>query len=203
MMREIALHILDIAENSVSAESGCIRIEVCEDLSCDQISLIVRDNGKGMDEEMLARVTDPFVTTRTTRKVGLGIPLLKAAAEACRGSMEIDSKVGCGTSMRVVFQRSHIDRMPLGDLAGALLTLVVAFPQIDWDMTYCASLNGRGGWKEFNFRSRTFTEVLEDVPLTEPGILAYLRSHLEEGVAEIHEAIKQAEKEQENEHANN
>jgi anti-sigma regulatory factor (Ser/Thr protein kinase) len=201
-MREIALHLLDIAENSVSAQAGCISIEVCEDLPCDRISMVVRDDGKGMDEEMLSRAADPFVTTRTTRKVGLGIPLLKAAAEACNGSLKIDSKKGCGTSMSVIFQRSHIDRMPLGDLAGALLTLIVAYPGIDWNIGYCAALNGRGGWKEFNFRSSSFTEVLGDVPLTEPNVLAYLRNHLEEGVAEVNEAIIEAEKKQEMEHAN-
>jgi anti-sigma regulatory factor (Ser/Thr protein kinase) len=201
-MREIALHLLDIAENSVSAQAGCISIEVCEDLPCDRISMVVRDDGKGMDEEMLSRAADPFVTTRTTRKVGLGIPLLKAAAEACNGSLKIDSKKDCGTSMSVIFQRSHIDRMPLGDLAGALLTLIVAYPGIDWNISYCASLNGRGGWKEFNFRSRSFTEVLGDVPLTEPNVLAYLRNHLEEGVAGVNEAIIEAEKKQEMEHAN-
>jgi hypothetical protein len=202
MMREIALHLMDIAENSVSAQAGCINIEVCEDLPCDRLSLMVRDDGKGMDEEMVTRVSDPFVTTRTTRKVGLGIPLLKAAAEACRGEFEINSALECGTDLRVGFQRSHIDRMPLGDLASTLLALVIAYPHINWNFTYCASLNGRGGCKEFSFISRTFTDVLGDVPLTEPEVLAYLRNHLEEGVAEIHNAIIEAEKTQEIENAN-
>jgi hypothetical protein len=193
---------MDIAENSVVAKAECITIEVCEDLPCDRLSLQIRDNGRGMDEELLARVSDPFITTRTTRKVGLGIPLLKAAAEACSGDLTIDSIPGCGTELKVFFMRSHIDRMPLGDLPGTMLSLVVSYPQINWDFTYCASLNGRGGWKEFNFISRTFTDVLGDVPLTEPEVLAFIRSYLEEGVAEVYSAIIEAENIQEIENAN-
>jgi hypothetical protein len=201
-MREIALHLMDIAENSVSAQAGWITIEVCEDLPCDRLSLQVRDNGRGMCEEMLARVSDPFTTTRTTRKVGLGIPLLKAAAEACNGGLSIDSVPESGTNLKVFFIRSHIDRMPLGDLPWTLLSLVVAYPEVNWDFTYCASLNGRGGWKEFTFTSRTFTDVLGDVPLTEPDVLAFVRNHLEEGIAEVYNAIIEAEKKQEIENAN-
>ena len=95
----------------------------------------VEDNGKGMDAEMVARVTDPFVTSRTTRKVGLGIPLLKAAAEACEGGLTIQSEPGKGTWCEVEFQRSHIDRMPLGDLAATMLTLVVGSPEVHWIFT--------------------------------------------------------------------
>src|SRR5512136_2238445 len=103
-----------------------------------------------MDADLLARVADPFVTSRTTRKVGLGIPLFKAAAESCNGGLTIQSSLGRGTRLAVDFQHSHIDRMPLGDLAGTLLTLVVAYPHIRWIFEYTAV--PRDGAKPEEFR---------------------------------------------------
>ncbi len=135
-MRELALHLLDIAENSVAAGARTIQISVDEDPKKDRLKMSVEDDGKGMDENMVARVTDPFITSRTTRKVGLGIPLLKAAAEACNGYLRITSAVGQGTRLEAEFQRSHIDRMPMGDLSGTLLELLVAWPQIHWIFRY-------------------------------------------------------------------
>ena len=131
-MREIALHVLDIAENSVVAGASAVTITVEEDLPNDRLRLVIQDNGRGMDKTMLTHVTDPFMTTRTTRRVGLGIPLLKAAAEACNGYFQLTSSPGRGTRLEVQFQRSHIDRMPLGDLAGTWLTLTIAYPKIHW-----------------------------------------------------------------------
>ena len=98
-MRELALHILDIAENCVTAQADLVRISVHENLHTDKLSFSVTDNGKGMCEEMVRTVTDPFVTTRTTRKVGLGIPLLKAAAESCNGGLTINSIPDKGTKI--------------------------------------------------------------------------------------------------------
>ena len=175
-MRELALHLLDIAENSVAAEAGDITIAVEEDTKKDRLKLSVNDNGKGMDEEMVARVTDPFVTSRTTRKVGLGIPLLKAAAEACNGYLRINSAVGQGTRLEVEFQLSHIDRMPLGDLAGTCFELLVGWPQIHWVFRYAC--NG----SEFVFDDAPIKKELGDVSLTEPSILTYLRESLQEGI---------------------
>ena len=127
-MRELALHLLDIAQNSVSAHARNITISVEEDSRADRLRCSVIDDGVGMDAETVQLVTDPFVTSRVTRNVGLGIPLLKAAAEACEGGMWIHSTPGIGTRIDVEFQHSHIDRMPLGDLAETFLTLVVGCP---------------------------------------------------------------------------
>jgi hypothetical protein len=175
-MRELALHLLDIAENSVAAGARMIRVSVAEDLKKDRLKMSVEDNGKGMNEEMVARVTDPFVTSRTTRKVGLGIPLLKAAAEACNGYLRITSAIGQGTRLEAEFQRSHIDRMPMGDLSGTLLELLVAWPQIHWIFEY------KQDGTEFYFDDEPIKKELGDVPLTEPGILSYLRQTLQEGL---------------------
>ncbi len=178
-MRELALHLLDIAENSVSAQARRVEIGVEEDLQRDRLRLWVKDDGRGMDEDMVARVTDPFVTSRTTRKVGLGIPLLKAAAESCNGHLRIHSAVGHGTCLEAEFQRSHIDRMPLGDLAGTLYTLVVGWPEVRWILRYSV------GESKFDFDSEPIKQALGDVPLTEPAVLAFIRESLQRGVADV------------------
>ncbi len=197
-MREIALHLLDIAENSVAAHATEISISVCEDLLNDRLTAVVLDNGKGMDAETARSVVDPFVTSRTTRKVGLGIPLFKAAAEMCSGGLEISSEPGKGTRLSVEFQRSHIDRMPLGDLSGTVLTLVVAFPEIHWLFQYCADLpNGKA---DFVFDDQPIKDALGIEPgraakeqaaiFCEPGVLGYIRVHLEEGVLSVQNYIQ-------------
>ncbi|HEX7394223.1 MAG TPA: ATP-binding protein [Anaerolineaceae bacterium] len=178
-MRELALHLLDIAENSVAAQAKNITLTVVENISTNRLRMTVEDDGKGMDNLMIAQVVDPFVTSRTTRKVGLGIPLLKAAAEACDGFLNITSAVDQGTTVVVEFQHSNIDRMPLGDLSGTILTLVIAFPQIHWKFDY------RVNDKKFEFDDQTIKEILNGVPLTEPDVLAYIRKLLQEGVSEI------------------
>ncbi len=178
-MRELALHLLDIAENSVSAKAGTIRITVEENHTTDRLRMCVEDNGAGMSAEMVARVTDPFVTSRTTRKVGLGIPLLKAAAEGCDGGLTIQSTLGQGTCVTVEFQLSHIDRMPLGNLASTLLTLVVGSPEVHWIFKY--TVDGQ----TFEFDDQPVKETLEDVPLSDPTVLAYLRDLLQDGIAEL------------------
>jgi hypothetical protein len=191
---------LDIAENSVAAGARAVQISVEEDVQNDRLKAVVQDDGRGMDEQLLARVTDPFVTSRTTRKVGLGIPLLKAAAEACQGSMRIISTPappsvpptggeagGWGTRLEVEFQRSHIDRMPLGDVAGTLLTLVIAYPKIHWTLHY------RAGDAEFTFDDEPIKKELEGIPLTEPAVLAFIRELLEEGIGRVQRAAGESE----------
>ncbi len=186
-MREIALHLLDIAENGATAGATTIQITVEEDTLNDRLKTVVQDNGRGMDADLLARVTDPFVTSRTTRKVGLGIPLFKAAAEACNGGLSITSAPGRGTCVTTEFQRSHIDRMPLGDLIGTVLTLVIGFPGIHWIFRY------RIDDAEFVFDDEPIKRALGEVPLTEPAVLSFIKDFLREGVAHVQRAAAQAE----------
>ena len=187
-MREIVLHLLDLAENSVSAGAHAITISVCEDLDADRLTARIEDDGRGMDEETVRKVTDPFFTSRTTRKVGLGIPLLKEAAEASNGRLEIWSKVGAGTQVEVSFQHSHIDRMPLGNLSTVFLELTVAHPEIHWIFQYIARAHGSQETYEFN--DEPVKEILGDVPLTYPDVLAYLRETLEEGLGAAQKSLK-------------
>lgn len=193
-MREIALHILDIAENSVTAGAGAIEIAVEEDLPNDRLSILIRDDGRGMDDHLLALVANPFTTSRTTRKVGLGIPLFKAAAEACEGHLLIQSKPGQGTTVEVVFRRSHIDRMPLGDLAGTWRILLIGFPDIQWLFRYRALIQAGAEAVEFLFDSEPVKRELGEVPLTEPSVLAFIREMLHQGVKEVQDTISQHEK---------
>jgi anti-sigma regulatory factor (Ser/Thr protein kinase) len=186
-LRELALHLLDIAENSVSAKADTIWVTVEEDHSADRLRMQVKDNGVGMSAEMVARVADPFVTSRTTRKVGLGIPLLKAAAEACSGGLTIESEPGKGTCITVDFQHSHIDRMPLGNLALTILTLVVGTPEVRWIFQY--TVDGQ----TFTFDNQPIKEILQDdLSLTDPAVLGYIRELLETGVASLDRTFEQS-----------
>ncbi len=183
-MREIALHLLDIAENSVAAESNNISIHVHEDLFHDRLSACVIDDGCGMDAETAERVQDPFYTTRTTRKVGLGIPLLKLAAEMAEGSFSLQSETGKGTWVEAEFRHSHIDLMPLGDLSSTFLSLLISHPQIDWTFLYRVTDKDKKS-RDFLFESAELKSELGDISLTEPEVLTFLRGIFEEGIEPV------------------
>lgn len=185
-MRELALHILDIAENSISAGASRVEIVVNQDSLDDELWILVKDNGRGMDEELLARVMDPFVTSRTTRKVGLGIPLLKQAAEACNGGLTLESQPGIGTELTVKFQNSHIDRMPLGNLADTFLSLLLGTPEVNWVLHYQVDD------QVFDFDDTEVKQVLDGMPLTDYRVIEYLTNTIQDGITGINEiAIKQ------------
>jgi Histidine kinase-, DNA gyrase B-, and HSP90-like ATPase len=183
-MREIALHLLDIAENSVAAESRNIHMDVVEDLQHDLLTVSVKDDGRGMDAETAKRVLDPFYTTRTTRKVGLGIPLLKLAAESSGGGLTLETESGKGTRIEAQFQHSHIDRMPLGDVGTTFLTLLVSYPHIHWVFKYQTTAND-SSTKTFELDDEEIKSVLGDTSFTEPDVLRILRGMIEEGIASL------------------
>lgn len=180
-MRELALHILDIAENSISAGASQIRILIKEDLRDDILKIVIEDDGNGMDTNTLQKITDPFVTSRKTRKVGLGIPFFKAAAEACEGVFIIQSKPGQGTKLEVTFKHSHIDRMPLGDITSTLLTLIIGSPEIHWIFEYHVDGN------IFIFDDEPIKEILDGVHLCEPSVMKFIRETIEEGIQDVHQ----------------
>ena len=128
----MSLHILDIVENSIRAKASRIEIKVVEDTRKDLLTIEIKDNGQGIDEETIKKVVDPFFTTRTTRKVGLGLPLLSQAARESGGDVEIESKVGRGTRVKATFGYSHIDRKPLGNMEKTLITLIAGNPEVDF-----------------------------------------------------------------------
>ncbi len=174
-MREIALHILDIAQNSVTANAKNVKIEVVEDADTDQLLVTISDNGCGMTPEFLDKVTNPFTTKRTTRKVGLGIPLFKLAAENTGGSFEIASEVGVGTKVRAVFGYSHIDRQPLGDMAETMLGLITSYENVDFLYIH------KVGNKEFEIDTAELKKILGDVPFSTPDVYLWLSEYISEG----------------------
>ncbi len=186
-MREITLHLIDLAENSVSAGARTIKIGVCEDLKADRLTASIEDDGRGMDAETVKKVTDPFYTSRTTRKVGLGIPLFKEAAEECNGELNISSKLGEGTRVEVSFKHSHIDRMPLGNLSTTFLGLLVGHPDLHWVFRYTARKDGAE--ETFEFDDQPIKETLDGLPLTHPEVLGFVRGMIDEGVAETKKVL--------------
>lgn len=178
-MEDLSLHILDIVQNSISAMAKAIRIAMKEDDLNDRLTVVVEDNGRGMDEETVKKVVDPFYTTRATRKVGLGVPLLSAVAEVCGGSLRINSQFGKGTILEVWFPLSHIDRPPLGNMADTIITLIVCNPDVDFIYEH---ITPRG---KFEFDTRLIRREVPNISLGEQDILDWIRSYLSEGLNEI------------------
>lgn len=183
-MPEIAMSVLDIAQNSVRAKASLIEIEVTADQAADTLTVTITDDGCGMTPEQVAHVEDPFFTTRTTRKVGLGVPFFKQAALATGGSFRIDSQVGRGTVVTAVFGLSSIDRMPLGDINGVIYTLIRYNPELD--VVYRYHVNGRG----FELDTRQFREILGGVPLDTPDVSQYINDYLSENKTETDQGVQ-------------
>lgn len=177
-MTELSLNILDVVTNSIRAGADLIEVTVDIDTSNDALTIKIADNGCGMTEEELARVEDPFYTTRTTRKIGLGVPLFKMAALGTGGSFDIKSNPGEGTTVTARFTLSHIDRMPLGDISATMHTLITSNTQIDFIYTY------RFDSKQFILDTRLFRQILDDVPLDNPEVSAYIKEYLNENQKE-------------------
>lgn len=131
-MLTLALNILDIVQNSIRANASEIAVNISESKRNDLLEIKVSDNGTGIPEELLLKVTDPFVTTRTTRKIGLGLPLFKYQANLTGGDLSIESGEGTGTTVNVTFTLGHVDRQPLGDIAGVMTILMSANPEISF-----------------------------------------------------------------------
>ena len=184
-MQEISLNILDIVQNSIRADASFIKITIEESPSKDIFSFAVEDNGCGMDEEMLKRVSDPFVTTRTTRKVGLGISLLRSSAQQAGGDIKIESKVGEGTSLRAFFSYSHIDRQPLGDIAAVMMSLISMNPDIDFYYTHIFEN------EKFTLDTKELRTILgEEVSLSEISVAQWIGEYINDGITEIYGGAK-------------
>ena len=179
-MRELSLNVMDVAQNSVRAEASLVRITVEESDKEDRLSIIIADDGCGMTEEQVQQVIDPFFTTRTTRKVGLGVPLFKLSAEQTGGSFDIQSKKGVGTTTTANYVKSHVDMTPLGDINSTVKILIQCNPDIDFVYT-CTTDNG-----SFSLDTRELRKVLGDVSLDTPDVLEWITDFLEENTKEIY-----------------
>jgi anti-sigma regulatory factor (Ser/Thr protein kinase) len=177
-MRDISLHVLDIAQNSIRARASLITISIEIDAGKDELTVNIEDNGCGMSKEMLSIVKSPFVTSRTTRKVGLGIPLFTAGCENTGGSLEITSSPGNGTKLTAIYKYSHIDRPPMGDIAETIYTLTLLNPQIDF--VFSAKKD-----EAFLYDTREIKATLGGVPISEPEVSMFIREFLHEGIAQV------------------
>jgi len=178
-MREIALHILDVAENGIDAGADRIDIRVEEAVSENRLTVTIQDNGKGIPSDMIQRVTDPFVTSRKTRRVGMGLSLLKSAAERCEGGFEIVSQAGKGTRITAFFRHDHIVRAPLGDMAGSIALLIAGHPEVTFGYRYVVGEN------RFELDTSDIKKELGDVPIQTPSVINYLKAYIAESMDEI------------------
>ena len=178
-MKELSLHVLDVAENGISAGGDLIRITIDEAPERNALSMEIKDNGDGVDAEVEKRIADPFFTTRTTRRVGMGLALLKAAAERCGGHFAFASKKGQGSSVFCLFLYNHIDRAPMGDMAATMVALLAGYPEVDF--IYRHTFSG----KHFELDTRKVRRELEGIALNEPSVLAYLKAAIKEGLEEF------------------
>ena len=179
-MRELSLNVMDVAQNSVRAEADLVTVKVEGSDMDDFLTITIADNGCGMTQEQVQQVIDPFFTTRTTRKVGLGVPLFKLSAEQTGGSFDIQSEKGVGTTTTATYVKSHVDMTPLGDINDTMKILIQCNPQIDFVYT-CTTDNG-----SFTLDTRELREVLGDVSLDTPDVLLWIGDYLEENTKNIY-----------------
>lgn len=173
-MQDLSLHLMDIVQNSLKAGADLIRIEVRADTTINILSITIEDNGHGMSSAMVEAVTDPFVTTRTTRSIGLGIPLLKEHCELTGGKLMLESEEGKGTCLIASFGLYSIDRMPLGDISDTMTALVLSDPKVDYVVSFVCEDN------EYELDWRDIRNQLAEVPLNEPAVLEWIRENLAE-----------------------
>ena len=178
-MKELAMHVYDLMENSTAADSTLVSLTSRDSLKDNIFHFTIQDNGRGMTPEFLARVTDPYTTSRTTRKVGLGLPLIKMNTENCGGGMNITSQVGVGTRLEFWFQHNHWDRPPMGDLPGTLVLLLSAHQDIHFVITYTTDVD------TFQLDTDELREALGDMSLNDIHIINYLREMITENLREI------------------
>lgn len=178
-MKELSLHVLDIVRNSVRAEASRIDIIIDENIKDNKLIISIEDNGKGMNDETLKKIENPFYTSRDVRSVGLGIPLLKAAAERCNGSIKIQSQEGTGTILYCQMDYDHIDRAPLGKIQDTIMILLNDSDKYELVYTHVYNEN------KFVFDTVKIKEILDGVPIDSPEILLWVKEYILENITEI------------------
>lgn len=174
-MRELSLHILDIVQNSIEAGASLVCIEVIENPDEDSMAIVISDNGSGISAEQAQAALDPFVTSRTCRSVGLGLPLFRAASRQCGGDLEISSSPGHGTTVKATFVRSHIDRAPLGSMAHTFAALMVCNPTVDFVYNHVC------GYSRFDIDTRKIKAEIYPVAANDPDVAAFVCEYIAEG----------------------
>ena len=173
------MNILDIVENSTRAGATLVRIGITEDRGDDTLRIEIADNGDGMDPDVVQHVLDPFYTSKTVRRVGLGLSMLSQAARATGGGCTIESEKGTGTTVTALFGYRHIDRQPLGDMATTIITMITGNPGVDFVYGH---VNEKGS---YTLDTREIKDGLEDVPIENPTVLRFLKENIRDGLKEI------------------
>lgn len=181
MMQDLAMYILDLANNAIKAQACNIRIYLEINDEKDSLVLTIEDDGCGMSEEMIAKVTNPFYTTRSTRKVGLGLAFVQALADQCEGKLEIYSDLNVKTSVSITIKKSHIDTPPLGDIAETMMALI----HEDKDKDYY--LRFKQNDLEFIFDTVQIKDILSDVSINDPKILLWIKEYINESITQMRE----------------
>ena len=178
-MKDLSMHIMDIFQNSVNAQASIISLDIVEDTVKNLLTLEFTDNGKGMTKEMAKQVTDPYFTTRTTRNVGLGLPLLKQNCERTGGTFTVKSTLGKGTTITAQFVLNHLDRPVAGDIPGAVVLTATANPEISFFYTHIKD------HQQYSFSTQEVQAVLGDVPMNAPAVYSYLVEMINENLNDI------------------
>jgi hypothetical protein len=178
-MKDFSEHILDLVQNSIRAKATLIEVSVTESKISNLYWIGISDNGTGMNEETLKQVADPFYTSRTTRKVGLGIPLFKQNAELTGGSFKISSVQGKGTQISAGFVNNHLDRLPVGDLVGTYMLLISANPDLNFLITHTTDSG------IYIFDTREVKSLLGDAPINDPSVRTFLKEMIQENINAI------------------
>jgi hypothetical protein len=177
MMQDFAMHVIDLAHNSIRANATRLSITIRECPSEDTFEISLEDNGCGMSEETLLKARSPFYTSRTTRKVGMGIPLLEGTTQQCLGTFTLKSQVGSGTLIKALMSYRCIDRPPLGDIGSTIAMIVQAAPDIGLTLEYAYEK------EKFSFGSDEIHETLGDeVRIDDPSILLFIRDYVQEHI---------------------
>jgi len=180
-MNDLSMHILDIIQNSLSAGASRIEIQVWEDVEHNLLTITIQDNGRGMTPEQVERVTDPFFTSRTTRRVGMGLPLYRQSAEQSGGTLRIESEVGVGTTVTATFVYDHLDRPPVGDLANAVVLMMSANPDHWFKFVY------RYNQQSYSIDTQEINDSLEGFPMNNVQVMKMIDQMIRENMILIFE----------------
>lgn len=183
-MNELSLYILDIAQNSLKAKASKLQLNITEDIKNNILNITISDNGCGINKEILKKVTDPFYTTRTTRKVGLGLPLMKELCELCNGNFHIESVENKGTKVSCIFEYNNIDLPPLGDIEETIYTLFINDDNVEIDYNHIY-INKQGEEKKFNLNSEKIKEILDGVSMKDFDVMHWIKDNIKDSINTI------------------
>jgi len=179
MVEDLCFHLIDLVQNSIAAGARAIRLDIRESDARDSLVLEVADDGRGMDRQTLLKVQDPFFTSKSFKKVGLGIPLLKATTQVCSGDFRITSRPGLGTRVRARLQKSHVDCPPMGDLEATLLSLLASLEEVDLRFSY------RSDRGEFSLASDDIRAQAGGLHFSHPEVYRFLKDYIHEGLGPL------------------